>query len=49
MTNREIMQKVGTDAMRKGFCFDVWVKVTENILLKYPNQNFIIPDIRFDN
>lgn len=49
MTNRQILQKVGTDAMRKGFCYDIWVKITQKILLNNKNQNFIISDVRFLN
>ena len=29
MTNREILQKVGTDAMRTGFHSDVWIKIAQ--------------------
>ena len=49
MTNREILQKVGTDAFRNGFDENVWVKITELKILSNTNCNFIIPDIRFDN
>ena len=46
MTNREILQKMGTEAFRKGFKSDVWVKLME---LKLKNSNYIIPDVRFDD
>lgn len=49
MTNREILQKVGTDAFRNGFDKDVWVKITELNILSKHDCNYIIPDIRFDN
>lgn len=49
MTNREILQKVGTDALRNGFDKDVWVKIMELRILNNPDKNFIIPDVRFDN
>ena len=51
MTNREILQKVGTDAFRNGFHKDTWVKIAE---LKISNmlksgKKVIITDCRFDN
>ena len=51
MTNREILQRVGTEAMRNGFHPDVWAKITE---LKIKNsidngEFFIVTDIRFPN
>ena len=49
MTNREILQKVGTDALRNGFDKDVWVKIMELHILNNSQKNFIIPDVRFDN
>lgn len=51
MTNREILQKVGTDAMRNGFHKDVWIKIAElrlkNILDS--GAKVIVTDVRFDN
>lgn len=47
MTNRQILQKIGTDAMRNGFCFDVWCKIMELRLNK--SNNLIIPDVRFND
>lgn len=49
MTNREILQRVGTDALRNGFDKNVWVKIMELHLSENPQKNFIIPDVRFDN
>lgn len=49
MTNREILQKVGTDAMRRGFAFDVWVKLTQLVLKNNIEQDYIVADVRFDN
>ena len=51
MTNREILQRVGTEAMRNGFDKDVWVKIME---LKLENmlmygEKVIVTDCRFDN
>lgn len=47
MTNREILQKVGTDALRKGFREDFWVKLM-SLKIK-ADESFIIPDVRFDD
>lgn len=51
MTNREILQRVGTEAMRNGFDKDVWVKIA---LLKIrrmlaDGKKVILTDCRFDN
>ncbi|MBR1988406.1 MAG: hypothetical protein IKA36_05155 [Clostridia bacterium] len=51
MTNREILQRVGTEAMRNGFHPDVWAKITE-LKIKEAVDNgefFIITDVRFPN
>lgn len=51
MTNREILQKVGTEAMRNGFDKDVWVKIMElkltDMLMR--GGKVIVTDCRFDN
>lgn len=51
MTNREILQKVGTDAMRNGFHPDVWCKITDLKIKEILSKNYfyIISDIRFSN
>ncbi len=51
MTNREILQKVGTDAMRDGFHNDVWIKIAEIKIRKLLSENkkVIVTDCRFDN
>lgn len=49
MTNREILQKVGTDALRNGFDKDIWVKITELKIKTKIKTNIVIPDVRFDN
>ena len=51
MTNREILQKVGTEAFRNGFHKDTWIKIAEiklNSFLK-SGKNVIVTDVRFDN
>ena len=51
MTNREILQRVGTEAMRDGFDKDVWVKIAElkarSLLEK--GERVILTDCRFPN
>lgn len=47
MTNREILQKIGTEALRKGFREDFWVKLMSLKIKAY--DNFIIPDVRFND
>ena len=51
MTNREILQKVGTDAMRNGFNSEVWVKILELKVKKELEEGnkVIVTDCRFDN
>lgn len=51
MTNREILQKVGTDAFRNGFHHDTWVKIAELKIQKLLNEGkkVIVTDCRFDN
>lgn len=51
MTNREILQRVGTEAMRNGFHPDVWAKITELKIKESVNNGefFIITDVRFPN
>jgi hypothetical protein len=48
MTGREILQKVGTDALRNNFYEDVWVNAT---FVKYnlSVDNLIVTDLRFPN
>lgn len=51
MTNREILQKVGTDAMRNGFHKNVWIKIAELKLKEMlsSGKKVIVTDVRFDN
>lgn len=51
MTNREILQKVGTDAMRNGFNDEVWVKIAGIKIKKYLDEGkkVVVTDCRFDN
>lgn len=51
MTNREILQRVGTEAMRNGFDKDVWVKIMERKLtyMLMRGGKVLVTDCRFDN
>ena len=51
MTNRTILQKVGTDAMRNGFDKDVWVKILQIRIRRMLDEGrkVVITDCRFDN
>lgn len=51
MTNRAILQKVGTEAMRNGFDNDVWVKILKIKVKKMLNEGkkVVVTDCRFDN
>lgn len=49
MTNREILQKLGTEAMRNGFRQDIWVKFVEKKFLDNPDKSFVVCDVRFND
>ena len=44
---REVLTKVGSDALKPIFGNDVWVKVIKNEMLKSDADIIIIPDFRF--
>ena len=46
---RLILQLVGTECMRQGFYDGVWVSLAKKKLVRFPNQNWVIPDTRFPN
>lgn len=47
MTRREMLQRIGTDAMRDNLHKDVWVKALFSGFK--PEKNYIITDVRFLN
>jgi len=49
ITPRLVLQEYGTDCMRKGFYDGIWVSLLKQHILKNPNTNFVIPDVRFPN
>jgi hypothetical protein len=48
-TPRSILQKMGTDGLRKGHRMDVWVKATERIITSDLKAYWAISDVRFPN
>tara|TARA_B100000900_G_scaffold395231_1_gene393403 strand:- start:537 stop:1148 length:612 start_codon:yes stop_codon:yes gene_type:complete len=49
ITPRLVLQEFGTDCMRHGFDDGIWVSLVKQELVKYPNKDFVIPDVRFPN
>ncbi|MBR20773.1 MAG: hypothetical protein CMA64_11625 [Euryarchaeota archaeon] len=49
ITPRLVLQEFGTDCMRNGFFDGVWVSFVRKKIIENPNQNFVIPDVRFTN
>ena len=49
VTPRLVMQRIGTDCMRKGFDNRVWTLFVKKTLLDNPNTDYVIPDVRFFN
>lgn len=48
-TPRNILQKVGTECLRKGYRDDVWVKSLERVIRRDPTGNYVASDVRFPN
>ena len=49
ITPRLVLQLFGTDCMRNGFYDGIWVSLVKQELQKNPEQNYVIPDVRFEN
>jgi hypothetical protein len=50
ITPREILQRMGTEAMRNGFDADIWVKsFVRRVTHYYPDKCVLIGDVRFPN
>ena len=49
ITPRLILQLFGTDCMRNGFYDGIWVSLVKQELQKNSKQNYVIPDVRFEN
>jgi hypothetical protein len=48
-TPRDILQRVGTEALRRGFDEDVWVKSAHLRIQRAPTTNWVLTDVRFPN
>lgn len=46
LSRREILQRIGTNALRNNFDKDIWINI---LSAKHKNENLIITDVRFDN
>lgn len=49
MTNREALQRVGTECFRNNFHPDTWLKSMELNIMKSNSKLFVISDVRFPN
>lgn len=49
ITPRYVLQRFGTDCMRKGFHQDIWTLIVKRELMENPNTDFVVPDVRFYN
>ena len=49
ITPRLVLQEFGTDCMRNGFYDGVWVSLVKQELINNPDNNYIVPDVRFPN
>lgn len=49
VTPRLVLQLFGTDCMRNGFDDGVWVSLLKKTILDNLEQNYVIPDVRFEN
>jgi hypothetical protein len=49
ITPRLVLQLFGTECMREGFFDGIWVSLVKQKILNNPQQNWVIPDVRFPN
>jgi hypothetical protein len=49
ITPRLVLQEFGTDCMRNGFYHGVWVSLVKQEIINNPDNNYIVPDVRFPN
>jgi len=49
ITPRLVLQLFGTDCMRRGFSDQIWISLVKQEILKNPECNWVIPDVRFYN
>lgn len=49
ITPRLVLQLFGTDCMRNGFFDGIWVSLVKQEIQQNPQNNYVIPDVRFGN
>ena len=49
ITPRYVLQVFGTECMRHGFFDGIWVSLVKQKIMDHPQQNWVIPDVRFPN
>ena len=49
ITPRLVLQEFGTDCMRHGFDDGIWVSLVKQEIINNPQNNYIVPDVRFAN
>jgi len=49
ITPRLVLQEFGTDCMRNGFYNGIWVSLVKQEIINNPQNNYIVPDVRFAN
>lgn len=49
ITPRIVLQLFGTDCMRNGFDYGIWVSLVKQTIQQSPETNWVIPDVRFAN
>jgi hypothetical protein len=48
-TPRNILQRMGTECMRRGYRDDIWIKCVERRIADDPERSWVITDVRFPN
>lgn len=52
ITYRQVLQQFGTEAMRRTFGEDIWIRIVDNIATNLAEEivgNLIVTDVRFEN
>ena len=49
ITPRLVLQEFGTDCMRNGLYNGIWVSLVKQEIINNPQNNYIVPDVRFAN
>lgn len=48
-TPRSILQKTGTECMRRGYRDDIWIRAVERRISERPEFDWVVSDVRFLN